>query len=314
MRILNVEPLHYSDKARAILRTLGTLEECELTRRELINRIPEVDVLIVRLGHQIDSEILDAATRLQVIVSATTGLDHIDLDYAARRGVTVLSLRGQTEFLRSIVATAEHTWGLLLALTRRIPWAFDAVRAGKWDRDRFKGHDLRGRRLGICGLGRIGEHVSRYGLTFGMEVYAYDPYRADDVPGVIRCNSMQDLLEQSDILTIHIPLNTQTTRLIGATELSTLPHGALLINTARGDIIDEIALIAALESGALAGAAVDVVIGERRNVLSPLVAYARTHDTLLLTPHIGGATYEAMEATEVYMAQQLATFLSGKNI
>ncbi|MCK6581299.1 MAG: hydroxyacid dehydrogenase [Anaerolineae bacterium] len=312
-RILNIEPLNYSDKARAILHSLGTLEESELTRAELIARIPEVDILIVRLSHQIGRDILDAAARLRVIVSATTGLDHIDLDYAAERSVTVLSLRGYTAFLRSVVATAEHTWGLLLALTRRIPWAFDSVRAGEWERDRFKGHDLRGRRLGICGLGRIGEHVSRYALAFGMTVFAYDPYRADDMQGVTRCASLQDLLAQSDVFTIHVPLNAETTRLIGTAELATLPRGALLINTARGDVIDETALIVALESGALAGAAVDVVIGERGDGLNPLIAYACTHDTLLLTPHLGGATYEAMEATEVFMAQQLATLLTGKN-
>ena len=315
LRILNAEPEYYSPAARMILERLGTVTDGPFPRPELIARLPDIDVLIVRLGHQVDRAMLEPASRLKVIVSATTGLDHIDTVFAEKKGIAVLSLRGETEFLRSIPATAEHTWALLLALVRNLPGAFQSVLAGEWERDRFKGHDLAGKRLGILGLGRIGEKVARYGLTFGMRVFAHDPYRSGWVDGVERTASLPDLLHQSDVLSIHVPLNEQTVRLVGAAELSCLPAGAVLVNTSRGPVLDEPALLAALESGRLAGAALDVLVGERENLSrSPLLAYARTHPNLILTPHIGGATYESMATTEIFMARKLQAFLEGESL
>jgi D-3-phosphoglycerate dehydrogenase len=280
-------------------------------RSRLLERIGDFDVLIVRLGHAIDREVLERAGRLKVIVSATTGLDHIDMGYAQSKDIAVLSLRGETEFLRSIPATAEHTWGLLLALVRNIPAACQSVVNGEWERDRFKGHDLAGRRLGILGLGRIGEKVARYGLAFGMQVTAYDPFREGWMEGVEPAGSQAELFARSQVLSIHVQLNEQTAGLIGATGLAGLPDGALLVNTSRGQVIDEKALLEALESGHLAGAALDVLAEERTTDLasSPLVAYARAHANLIITPHLGGATYESMAATELFMANKLTGVL-----
>lgn len=314
MRILNVEPEDYCTEALAILRSLGNIELGPLERGELLMRIGEFDVLIVRLAHCIDAELLAEAARLRAIVSATTGLDHIDLAAAAARGIDVLSLRGETDFLRSIPATAELTWALLLALTRNLPAAAASVRAGEWERDRFKGHDLPGRALGILGLGRIGEMVARYGLSFGMKVIAHDPHRTGWMDGIEQADTMVDLFQHCDVLSIHVPLNSSTTGLVGASELELLPHGAILINTARGQVLDEPALLTALESGRLAGAALDVLADERTEKLatSPLIAYAREHQNLIITPHIGGATTESMAATEVFMAKKLAAWLQRK--
>lgn len=305
LRILNVEPDQYSDDARSILKTIGHLVEQNMERNELLECIHEFDVLIVRLRHQVDAELMDATPGLKVIVSATTGLDHIDLEYAAQKHIAVLSLRGEVEFLRSIPATAELTWGLLLALTRNIPSAHASVLDGRWQRDRFKGHELSGKRLGILGLGRIGEKVAAYGMAFGMQVSAYDPYRKDAMPGVTMKDTMEDLLHETDVLSIHVPLNVETVNLISAQELSLLPRGSYLVNTARGTVLDENALLSALRSSRLAGAALDVLAGERTSERSPLLEYAREHSNLLLTPHIGGATYESMRATEVFMANKL---------
>ncbi|MEZ0395252.1 MAG: NAD(P)-dependent oxidoreductase [Anaerolineales bacterium] len=315
-RILNLEPENYSPEALAILQSLGEVEAGPLDRAALLERIGEFEVLIVRLAHQIDRQVLERAGRLKVIVSATTGLDHIDLECAAGRGITVLSLRGETDFLRRIPATAEHTWALLLALVRRVPAAHASVLAGEWQRDRFRGSDLAGKSLGLLGLGRIGEKVARYGLAFGMQVLAYDPYRADWPGEVERLSSQADLLVRSQVFSIHVPLNAETENLIGAAELALLPPGALLINTARGQVLDEAALLAALESGRLGGAALDVLCDERRASLveSPLVRYARRHDNLILTPHIGGATRESMAATERFMAHKLRAYLEGLSI
>ena len=310
-RILNLEPQDYSPVARAVLDRLGDVSDGPLTRSELMDRVGECNVLIVRLAHRIDREILDRAGQLRVVVSSTTGLDHIDADYAASKGIAILSLRGEVEFLRGIPATAEHTWALLLALVRNLPAAVQSVRAGEWDRDRFKGHELAGQQLGILGLGRIGEMVARYGLAFGMRVSAYDPFRQGWMERVDRASSQADLFGRSDVLSIHVPLNEQTVRLVGEAELVRLPAGALLVNTARGQVIDEPALQQALESGRLAGAALDVLADETMGQLksSLLLAYARSHTNLIITPHLGGATVESMAATEVFMANKLKEFL-----
>jgi len=313
-RILNLEPDNYSTDALAILQSLGSVDRGPLTRRELLARIDDYEIVIVRLAHKIDREILDHARRLKVIVTATTGLDHIDLAYAEAKNIEVLSLRGETDFLRSIPATAEHTWALLLALVRRIPAAFQSVLAGEWQRDRFKGHDLAGKTLGILGLGRIGEMIARYGQAFGMRVLAYDPYRKDWLPGVERAANQSELLRQSQVLCVHVPLNEETENLLGAAELAQLPPGSILVNTARGQVLDESALLDALASRRLAGAALDVLWNERDagSNLSALVQYARTHDNLLITPHIGGATYESMAATEIFMAHRLRAYLESQ--
>ncbi len=308
IRLLNAEPLNYSEDARRLLQGLGELDERWLNQAGLLECIGNYDVLIVRLGFRIDRELLEAGHRLRAIVTATTGLDHIDLAHAAQRGIAVLSLRGEYDFLRSVPATAEHTWALLLALIRHIPWAHASVLEGRWVRDAFRGHDLSGRRLGILGLGRIGAKIARYGLAFDMDVAAYDPSPAAQLADVKACGSMAELLRRSDVLSIHVPLTDQTHKLIGAAELKQLPPGALLVNTSRGAVMDEVALLAALASKRLAGAALDVINGEgdqHQLGRMALLSYARLHSNLLITPHIGGATVESMRATEVFMAEKL---------
>ena len=311
-RILNAEPDRYSARARAALEEVADVTEEALDREALLRELHGYDALIVRLGHRVDAELLDAASRLRAVATATTGLDHIDLEAAGTRGVEVLSLHGESDFLRSVVATAEHTWALLLALRRRIPAAAASVQRGEWDRDAFRGRDLDGRRLGIVGLGRIGEHVARYGQAFGMEVRAYDRHREEWPSDVIRMPTLEALLESSDVLSIHVPSNDDTRGMIGRRELSLLPVGAVLVNTARGGVLDGAAVVDLVTSGRLAGAAVDVVEGERSAdgvETDPLVRGARTTDRVLVTPHIGGATLESMEKTEIFMASKLATFL-----
>jgi len=314
LEILNVEPQGYSPKAREILDELGAVTEQETDHAGLIEAIGGYDILITRLAHRIDGQVFAAAPRLKVVVSATTGLDHIDLEAAAAHGVEILSLKGETDFLRGVTATAELTWGLLLTLVRRIPAASSSVTGGNWDRDAFRGHEIKGKRLGIIGLGRLGRMVADYGRAFGMTVLAYDPYLEDWPAGVDRAETLEDLFSQADVVSLHPPLNDQTRSMIGASLLSRLPKGAVLINTSRGGVIDEEALLTALSTGKLAGAGLDVLADEVKEKIagSKLVAYARGHDNLILTPHIGGATYESMEATEIFMVEKLGRFL--KNV
>jgi D-3-phosphoglycerate dehydrogenase / 2-oxoglutarate reductase len=318
IKILNIEPDGYSSDARGILDQLGTVDEFQGQRSELISIVQDYDVLIVRLAHEINRELIEAAKRLKVIVSATTGLDHIDLNYAAERAVEVLSLKGEITFLETISATAEHTWALLLSLIRRIPGAAESVRNGGWDRDSFKGSELDGKRLGVLGLGRIGRKVAKYGVAFGMTVSAFDPMATQWPDSVERMTSLEALLGQIDVLSIHVPLNTETTGLISRTELQTLPAGSIVVNTSRGEVVNEIALLESLESGHLGGAALDVVSFERQAASrgGGLIEFARNSERLLITPHIGGATNESMWKTEIFMAQKLQRLLttSGKFI
>lgn len=270
----------------------------------------------MRLGHSIDRDVIKPAAKLRAIVSATTGLDHIDLDAAREHGVEVLSLRDETEFLGTIHATAEHTWALLLALKRRLVPASESVRAGEWDRDRFRGSELNGTRLAVLGLGRIGRKVAAYGKVFGMGIAAYDPYIMEWPARIKRANSLDELLREAEVLSIHVPLNDETRSSIDREKLALLPEGAVVINTSRGEIIDEDALADALEQRRLAGAALDTISHERNDTLrrgSRLMALARQTDYLLITPHIGGATPESMAKTEQFMARKLAQFLRTKS-
>jgi D-3-phosphoglycerate dehydrogenase / 2-oxoglutarate reductase len=310
--ILNAEPKGYCQSARNLLAEIGDYQELYLDRDMLLACVGEYDVLITRLGFQIDEEIIEAGRNLKYIVTATTGLDHIDLIYAKKKGITVLSLKDEIAFLNTIHATSEHTWALLLTLLRNIPHAHFSVLDGYWDRDNFRGFELHGRHLGILGLGRVGSQVANYGFAFGMEVIAYDPYVNDWKDLVIRCKSINELFSSSDVLSVHIPLNTATNKLINLNLLNLMPKKSFLINTSRADIIDENDLLISIQSGNLAGAALDFVSSERdsqtRNI-SPLIAYARKNKNLLITPHLGGATFESMQKTETYMARKLMSVI-----
>ena len=307
--ILNAEPSAYSPRAKSILQSIGTVRDLAPHETTIEAHLPHIQALIVRLGYQVDAEMLSKAKQLRFVATATTGLDHIDVEAAESLGIYVLSLRNEQRFLRSIPATAEHTWCLLLSLMRRLPAAFNSVKAGEWDRDRFKGHDLCGKTLGIIGLGRIGERVATIAAAFGMRVFAYDPFLTQVPQGVTLLPTLNDLLIQSDVLSVHVPLNDDNVHLLTDDQFASMKPGTFLINTSRGSIVDSRALLSALTSGSLAGAALDVVEDERsvhRPLLDALTEFARRNDNLIITPHIGGATFDSMESTEIFMARKLA--------
>lgn len=316
MRILITEPENYSEIALGVYRTLSN-ELCfgPLNRAQLAAAIGDYDAVVVRLAHRFDDDILAAATKLRCIVTPTTGLNHIACDIAQGRGITVLSLRGERAFLDTIHATAEHCWGLILALARNIPTAAAHARMGGWDRDLFRGIELSGRTLGIVGFGRLGSRVARYGLSFGMRVIACDSVPVAMPDGVTRAD-LDTVLRKADIVTLHVPGDTTTEPLIGQTQLKMMKSGSLLINTARGEVIDELALLESLRSGHIAGAALDVLRGENSGVdgwmqSDPLVRYAKEFSNLIITPHIGGATIDSMAKTEIFMAEKFATWVKG---
>lgn len=320
IRILNLEPKGYSQKTRAILEEFALVEDGPLTHTELMENISRFDALIVRFGYGIiGQELFGRGERLKAVASATTGLNHIDLTAAKERNITVLSLKGETEFLQDIHATAEHTWALLLALIRNIPDAVLHVRQGGWDRDMFRGTELHGKTLGIIGFGRIGLKLATYAQSFGMEVLAYDEKKVS-VPEHVNLVPLDTLFARSDIVSVNVPHADSTHHMIGRDAIARMKKGVILINTSRGEVIDEHALLEALESGHVAAAALDVLEGEHSQekdsvAKNPLVKYAVSNHNLLITPHVAGATAESMEKTEVFIAQKLKSFfIQEKNI
>lgn len=317
-KILNAESADYSRKAYQILCKLGEVQEENYSQTQLLENIKDFDILIVRLGLQVNRDILDKAPRLRYILSATTGTDHIDMEYANKKGIQVICLKGEAQFLQTIPSTAEHTWALLLALLRHIPDAFSHVQQGGWDRQLFKGHNLSGKKLGILGLGRVGKQVGNYALAFGCETGAYDPYLEQwPNPGITRFETATALLQWCDILCIHIPYDASSFRFLNRQLLTGLRKGAIIINTSRSGIWDEKAVVSLLRSGHLAGVATDVIDHEQEPDLrkqSSLVKYAKTCQNVLITPHIAGATYESMEMTEEFIAEKLYNLLQNPEI
>ena len=246
---------------------------------------------------------MNASPKLKVIASNTTGVPHIDMAAAADKGITVCSLKDEQAFLDTITPTAEHTWGLLLALSRKVPWAHDAATQGSWNRRNFSSERMLSRmKLGLIGCGRLGSRVAKYGLAFDMKVSYFDPYKDLAVDGVSRVHDLKELVKNSDVVSLHVPALPETKNLISNEIFNTFKPGAYFINTARGEVIDERALLEALEEGRLSGVATDVLDGEYVPGFHardhPLVQYAKTHTNLLLTPHIGGSTRDAWFETE----------------
>jgi len=255
---------------------------------ELERALSRADALIVRSETRVTAELLARAPHLRVIGRAGIGVDTIDVPAATRRGIAVMNAPGA-----NTVSAAEHALGLLLALVRHIPWAADAMHRGQWDRKRFEGTELRGKTMGIVGLGRIGGHVAQLARAFGMIVVAHDPYlppgRAAELQ--VKVLPLEDLLRTSDVVTMHVALTDETRHLINAQRLALMKPTAVLINTARGELVDEPALAEAVIAKRIAGAAIDVFAQEPLPADSPL----RKLDRVILTPHLAASTAEAQE-------------------
>ncbi len=270
----------------------------------------EFDILWIKLGLPIRGP-LGPEARCRLIATPTTGLDHIDLAACSTAGVEVLSLKGDTEFLRGVPATAELTIALCLAVLRRLVPAAASTKRGSWDRDRFVGRDLADQRVGVIGLGRLGQMVALLYSAFGADVVGSDPQVTSAPPGVRGVVSLPELLASSDVVSVHASYEGGQPPILGAREFSVMRPGTVLVNTARGGLVDEGALLAAFDSGRLAGAALDVITGEP-GVTSdhPLVARAADDDRLLLTPHIGGNTVGSARKTQLHLAQKICTSVS----
>ncbi|MEO8576408.1 MAG: phosphoglycerate dehydrogenase [Gemmatimonadales bacterium] len=260
---------------------------------ELLERIGDYDAFVGRSATKLPAEVLQRATKLKVIGRAGVGTDNIDIPAATALGIAIINAPGG-----NTVAVAELFFGTLIGLVRHIPRAASTMREGKWDRSQLLGTELRGRSLGIVGLGRIGGEIAIRARAFGMSLKAYDPYVTDErftTLRVERASSLEDLLAASDVVTVHTPLNPETTGMIGEAELSLLPDGAIVANLARGGIVGEAALSEGLKNGRLGGAILDVYTHEPLDPASPL----RSLPNVVLTPHLGASTAEGQRNVAV---------------
>lgn len=311
MKVLIAEPEDFSTEAIDALRMFAEVD-CKLIAVEDISEaLNTYDVFWFRLGFKLSADIINKAEKCKFIITPVTGLDHIDLDACSKKNITVISLRGQIDFLKKVRATAEHTLGLTLALLRHIPTAVHDTQNGNWNRKPFKGNEIFEKTVGILGVGRLGAITASYFKAMGAKVIAYDvkPFEQSIGEAV---NTMNELFAQSDIVSVHVNLTKDTTHLVGKAQFNQMKKGSFFVNTSRGQIVDSEALIEALENKQLAGAAIDVIEQEFNAEADLLLHYAKTNNNLIITPHIGGNTWESFAKTELFMVEQLKQHL-GKN-
>ena len=306
MRILVSDPLSVEGLRILEERKIAFDVKPKLPPEEIKRIIADYDALIIRSGTKATAEIINASKKLKVIGRAGVGVDNVDIGAATKKGIVVMNTpEGNT------ISTAEHTVSMLLALNRNIPQANVSIKNGQWDRKKFMSRELRGKQLGIIGLGRIGIEVARRAQAFGMKVIAHDPFLSEKKAEKfeIELVELKEMFARIDFLTVHTPLTAETKHMISSSEFALMKKGIKILNCARGGIIDEKALLEAIENGTVAGAALDVFENEppKDNRLLEL-------DCVIATPHLGAATQEAQVNVAVEIAEQVADVLEGKGI
>lgn len=274
-----------------------------ISREELLRTVGQYDGLIVRSRTKVDREVLDRASRLKLVARPGTGLDNIDVDYAKLKGVTVLN---SPESL--VEAVSEHVTLLMLALSRKLVAAHESTKAGGWEKAALMGTQLKGKVLGIVGLGRIGRRIAEIAKTIGMSVLVYDVIviPPDVISSLgIRVVSLDELFQSSDYITLHVPMTEETRHMVGQSRLSQMKNGAFLVNTSRGGVVDEESLASALKEGRIGGAALDVF--EKEPPSGPILSAPNT----ILTPHIGGQTEEAQSDAIAVIGEKVRDFFAG---
>ena len=292
-----------SSQAVAVFEERGVevVQSSKLSESELLDMIGEFDGLAIRSSTNVTEALLQRAERLKVVGRAGIGVDNVDVPACTRRGVVVMNTP-----LGNAITTAEHAMAMMLSLARHIPQASSSTRAGKWEKSRFMGVELTGKMLGLIGAGNIGSIVAGKAIGYGLKVQAYDPFLTDERAAKLGVKKvdLDTLLGSSDIVSLHVPKTPETANIISASALNKMKQGSLLINCARGGLVDELALLAALQSGHLKGAALDVFEVEpaRENPLFEL-------DNVICTPHLGASTIEAQEKVAIQIAEQISDFL-----
>lgn len=315
MKLLITESQNFSLKAISELKNHFEVDIRDIVlQQELVDIIKNYDVIFVRLRFKFTKEILENTSQLKFILTATTGLDHIDVGFFESNGGKVISLKNETNFLGTIPSTAEHTWALLLSLIKKIPVSFDDVKKHNWNRDIFKGNNLKDKKIGILGLGRVGKQVANFAEVFQMEVAYFDTNFVESK--FKNFNTPEELFFWADIITIHIPYTLENDNFVNEKLLSHCKNNALLINTSRGNLWDENAIAKLLEQGKIKGVATDVLQDEfDKEIISRnlLINLAIQKHNIIITPHIAGATYESMEMTENFITNKFINYIQNKN-
>jgi len=319
-KLLYYSILKYQSGNYQFLKDNFDLVELESPSQDTDEILRDVDVILAPLGYLVDKEKIKRCANLKVIGSNTTGHPHIDIDYAHLNNISVITLKAEKDFLDTITPSAEFTWGLLIALTRNIIPAHEYVKEGKWDRRPFGGQNMLSRlKIGIVGLGRLGSLVSQYALAFGMEVSFYDPHISIAPPRIAKCMSLDQLVSEVDIISIHVPHEKETEGMFSKRIFSLFKKNSYLINTSRGELVDHSALLEALKDGRVAGAAIDVFEDEFNPGFEktfdshPLLKYSKDNTNLIITPHIAGSTKDAWFETERYTIQTILNLLKMEN-
>lgn len=314
IEILNTLNLKNAPQITKILRSAGNLVSIKPNRKKVLKYVGKCHVYLASAAIQVDREFLAMASNLKIIGSPSTGKDHLDLNEITKRGIFCYDISREFNLINSFTATSELAFGLMLSLIRRIPEGIESVKRGHWVREKLCGYQLNQKTLGIIGLGRLGKISAKIANGFGMKVIAVDP-NVKKWPNV-KIVSLKHLLKLSDIITIHIHLNKETENLINEKKLRKMKKNCILINTSRGKIINESALLKALKNKWIAGAALDVIDGEwlakNRLRTHPLIAYSRRNKNLIITPHIGGSTIESIFGARLFMAKKIASILKRK--
>lgn len=307
---LILEPDRYNSAAIEIYRNLGPVIFLDCDIKKVAGK-KKISIIVSRLRYNLSDKFLRQFPNLKYIVSPTTGLNHIDMAYCRSMGIKVISLKGESVFLDSVRSTSEHTLGLILALVRNIiPSVSSVLNDRVWDRDQFIGRELSAMTLGVMGAGRIGRHMISYAHFLQMNVLVCDPFKRRSDIGKLDVNvcSKDKLLASSDIVTVHIDYRAENKNMFTMREFGQMKKGSFFINTSRGELVSEPDLISALESGHLAGAAVDVLSDEHEDEQlfeKPIIEYARQNNNLIITPHVGGCTLDAMQKTELFVAKKM---------
>lgn len=273
-----------------------------LTEDELVAIIGEYDALLVRSQTRVTARIMEAGKKLKVVGRAGVGVDNIDLEAATKRGIIVINAPdGNT------ITTCEHTFAMMMALSRHIPQAYMKTVNGEWDRKSFLGVELRNKTLGVLGMGRIGSEVAKRAKAFGMDILAYDPFLTEDRAEKLQVKlaTVDDIIRHADFMTVHTPLTPETRHMISKAQFEVMKKGMRIINCARGGVIDELALVEAIDEGIVAGAAFDVFEEEPPRADHPFLS----HPKIIVTPHLGASTVEAQENVAIDVSEQVVHIL-----
>ncbi len=312
-KILNTLILKGCEEAVKAFDDIGKMNTLPQDYDKVFNVIDQYDAYLASLPVRIDSNMVARASKLKVIGTPSTGTDHLDLLSIEKAGIKVFDISKEYALINSFTATSELAFALILDLNRKTFQARESVIKGEWSREIFSGFQLSGKKLGILGLGRLGKISAKIGLGFNMQVIACDP-NIDHYPNV-ELVDFNTLLESSDILTVHVHLNDETRNIVDADAINKMKKNAILINTSRGGLVDESALLEALKSNKIKGAGLDVIDGEWMPDVSihPLVDYAKNNENIIILPHIGGATIESIIEARIFIINKVANYLKNLN-